>query len=86
MASEESLVDQGNEAARAISADAVAAAALLRASQAPTQKSAAQLSAERDRRQTFRRMIDPGIVRPNSKEQASSSLKVKALSLVIHDF
>jgi hypothetical protein len=86
MASEEPLADQDHKEARAVSAGAAAAAALLRASQAPAQKSAAQLSAEHDRRQTFRRMIDPGIVRPNSKEQASSSLKVKALSLAIHDF
>lgn len=57
------------------SADA-AAAALARASEAPKQKSATQLIAEHDRRQAFRRLIDPGILRPNSKEQASSSLKV----------
>ncbi|KAF9453065.1 hypothetical protein P691DRAFT_802444 [Macrolepiota fuliginosa MF-IS2] len=60
---------------RPVSADATAAAALRRASQAPTQKSAAQLAAEHDRRQAFRRLVDPGITRPNSKEQASSSLK-----------
>jgi hypothetical protein len=59
-----------------VSSSAVATAALTRASQAPKQKSAAQLAAERDRRQAFRRLIDPGIVQPNSKEQANSSLKV----------
>lgn len=59
-----------------VSADAVAEAALRRAKTGPVQKSAAQLAAEHDRRQTFRRLIDPGIVRPNSKEQADSSLKV----------
>lgn len=58
------------------SADAAAAAALARASQAPKQKSPTQLTAEHDRRQAFRRLINPGILRPNSKEQASSSLKV----------
>jgi hypothetical protein len=61
---------------RTVSADAVAAAALTRVIQAPTQKSAAQLAAEHDQRQAFRRLIDPGIIRPNSKEQANSSLKV----------
>ncbi|KXN89617.1 hypothetical protein AN958_05484 [Leucoagaricus sp. SymC.cos] len=60
---------------RSVAADALAAAALARTSQAPAQKSAAQLAAEHDRRQTFRRLIDPGIVRPNSKEQAYSSVK-----------
>ena len=60
------------------SADAAAAAALARASEAPKQKSATQLIAEHDRRQAFRRLIDPGILRPNSKEQASSSLKVNS--------
>lgn len=86
MSYEGSLPDQGHEeVSSTVSVDAVAAAALLRASQSPAQKSAAQLAAEHYRRQTFRRMIDPGIVRPNSKEQASSSLKVKALSSVIHD-
>ncbi|EKM80075.1 hypothetical protein AGABI1DRAFT_113299 [Agaricus bisporus var. burnettii JB137-S8] len=76
MSYEGSLPDQGHEeVSSTVSVDAVAAAALLRASQSPAQKSAAQLAAEHDRRQTFRRMIDPGIVRPNSKEQASSSLK-----------
>lgn len=53
-----------------------AAAALARANQAPKQKPTTQLVAEHDRRQAFRRLIDPGILRPNSKEQASSSLKV----------
>lgn len=65
---------------RSVSADAMAAAALRRASQAPAVKSAAQLAAEHDRRQAFRRLIDPGIVRPNSKEQANSSLKVNLFS------
>ncbi|KAF5363787.1 hypothetical protein D9756_000414 [Leucocoprinus leucothites] len=60
---------------RSVSTNAAAAAALARARQAPTQKPAAQLAAEHDQRQTFRRLIDPGIIRPNSKEQAMSSLK-----------
>ncbi|KAF8897564.1 hypothetical protein BD779DRAFT_1491522 [Infundibulicybe gibba] len=41
----------------------------------PPQPSAAQMAAEHERRQTFRRMIDPGITRPNAKEQAFSSLR-----------
>jgi len=58
-----------------ISADALAAAAERRARQLPSQTSAAQMAAEHERRQTFRRLIDPGILRPNSKEQATASLK-----------
>jgi hypothetical protein len=60
-----------------ISPDALAAAAERRVSQLPTQPSAAQLSAAHERRQAFRRLIDPGILRPNSKEQAMASLKVQ---------
>ncbi|KAG8218876.1 hypothetical protein J3R82DRAFT_4555 [Butyriboletus roseoflavus] len=37
--------------------------------------SGAQLMHEHDKRQTFRRLIDPGIFRPNSKEVAMNSLK-----------
>ena len=66
---------------RSASADTLAAAALIRANQVPTQKSAAQLAAEHDQRQAFRRLIDPGIVRPNSKEQGHSSIKVNTLRL-----
>lgn len=58
-----------------ISADALAAAAERRSRQLPSQPSAAQMAAEHERRQTFRRLIDPGILRPNSKEQATASLK-----------
>lgn len=43
------------------------------------QPSAAQLAEEHDRRQCFRRLIDPGIIRPNPKEQALASLKVSPL-------
>jgi len=55
--------------------DALASAAEQRVHLLPTQPSAAQLAIEHERRQTFRRLIDPGIVRPNSKEQALASLK-----------
>ena len=59
-----------------ISADAIAAAAERRASQLPGRPSVAQLAVAHERRQSFRRLIDPGILRPNSKEQAMASLKV----------
>ncbi|KAG6861583.1 hypothetical protein C0995_014490 [Termitomyces sp. Mi166 len=58
-----------------VSSDALAAAVERRTRQLPTQPSAAQMAAEHERRQAFRRLIDPGIVRPNSKEQAVASLK-----------
>lgn len=38
--------------------------------------SGAQLLQEHEKRQMFRRLIDPGIFRPNSKEVAMDSLKV----------
>ncbi|KAF6762254.1 hypothetical protein DFP72DRAFT_878379 [Ephemerocybe angulata] len=58
-----------------ISPDALAAAAERRTREQPAQKTTAQLAHEHERKQKFRRMIDPGIVRPNPKEQAISSLK-----------
>lgn len=61
---------------------ALAAAAERRIHLLPQQPSAAQLSAEHERRQAFRRLIDPGILRPNSKEQASASLKVHLCFLI----
>ncbi|KAF9055324.1 hypothetical protein BDZ89DRAFT_15394 [Hymenopellis radicata] len=58
-----------------ISPDTLAEAVERRTRSLPPQKSAAQLAAEHERRQTFRRMIDPGIMRPNPKDQALASLK-----------
>ncbi|KAG6890353.1 hypothetical protein C0992_002178 [Termitomyces sp. T32_za158] len=58
-----------------VSSSALAAAIERRTRQLPTQPSAAQLAAEHERRQAFRRLIDPGIVRPNPREQAVASLK-----------
>jgi len=59
----------------AISPETLAEAAERRFRQATPQLSAAQLAAEHERRQKFRRLIDPGITRPNPKERALSSLK-----------
>lgn len=59
-----------------ISADAIAAAAERRTREANPQLTAAQLAVEHERRQKFRRLVDPGITRPNAKDQAMSSLKV----------
>ena len=59
-----------------ISPEALAAAAERRARQATPQLTASQLAAEHEKRQKFRRLIDPGITRPNSKDRAMSSLKV----------
>lgn len=59
-----------------VSSDALAAAAELRTRQAVPQLTAAQMAAEHEKRQKFRRLLDPGITRPNSKEQALRSLKV----------
>jgi len=51
------------------------AAAAERRSQQNTRSSGAQLIQEHEQRQMFRRLIDPGIFRPNSKEVALVSLK-----------
>jgi hypothetical protein len=61
--------------AGSVSSDALAAAAELRTRQAAPQLAAAQMAAEHEKRQKFRRLLDPGITRPNSKEQALRSLK-----------
>ncbi|KAL1680049.1 hypothetical protein EV122DRAFT_262995 [Schizophyllum commune] len=58
------------------SPDAALAAVERRLQSVPHQPSAAQLAADHDKRQKMRRMIDPGIVRPNSKEQALASMKI----------
>lgn len=62
--------------AGSVSSDAIAAAAELRTRQAVPLLTAAQMAAEHEKRQKFRRLLDPGITRPNSKEQALRSLKV----------
>ncbi|KAH6914877.1 hypothetical protein BKA70DRAFT_1257279 [Coprinopsis sp. MPI-PUGE-AT-0042] len=46
--------------------------------QAQPQRTAQQQLQLHEKKQRFRRMIDPGIVRPNSKEAAMSSLKTLA--------
>ncbi|KAL0949526.1 hypothetical protein HGRIS_009577 [Hohenbuehelia grisea] len=58
-----------------ILAEALAAAAERRTQEASAGPSQLQLIEEHEKRQAFRRLIDPGIVRPNSKEVAMSSLK-----------
>jgi len=59
-----------------ISPEALAAAAERRTRQATPQLTASQLAVQHERRQRFRRLIDPGITRPNPKDRAMSSLKV----------
>jgi hypothetical protein len=62
-----------------VSNDALAAAAELRTRRAAPQLTAAQKAVEHEKRQKFRRLLDPGITRPNSKEQALSSLRVSVV-------
>jgi len=55
------------------------AAAAARAAQlqdASSKKTAKQLAKEHEVKQAFRRLIDPGIMRPNSRESAIEALKV----------
>lgn len=72
---------EGDSRSRATSVDLTAAAeAALRRTQQPAGKAPnakEQFAQERDKRQNFRRLIDPGIVRPNSKEVASLALQVR---------
>jgi hypothetical protein len=58
-----------------ITADVLAAAAQRRAQDANV-SSEAQSIQEYETRQAFRRLVDPGILRPNSKDVATASLKV----------
>ncbi|KAH9482691.1 Peptide-N(4)-(N-acetyl-beta-glucosaminyl)asparagine amidase [Psilocybe cubensis] len=62
-----------------VSADALALAAERRtlhaSSGANSPLTPAQVAAQHEKRQRFRRLIDPGITRPNAKERARSSLK-----------
>jgi hypothetical protein len=59
-----------------VSLSALAAAAERRVSGTTQQKTTAEIAAEYEKRQKFRRMIDPGITRPNAEAQAHRSLKV----------
>jgi hypothetical protein len=66
-----------------VSPDAIAEAAELRI-QSPLQtlQTPAQIAAEYDKRLAFRRLVDPGIMRPNPYETAMASLKVHKLCAV----
>ncbi|KAJ7590985.1 hypothetical protein C8J56DRAFT_549192 [Mycena floridula] len=55
--------------------EALAAAELRNRQRPAPELTATQLLAQQSRKQVFRRLIDPGILRPNSKEQALTSLK-----------
>ena len=58
-----------------MTADVLAAAAQKRAQNSPSSDTLTSIQ-EYEKRQSFRRLIDPGILRPNSKEIATASLKV----------
>ncbi|KAF8165309.1 hypothetical protein B0H34DRAFT_688679 [Crassisporium funariophilum] len=58
-----------------VSNHALAAAAARRILQTTPQLTAAQMAVEHEKRQKFRRLVDPGITRPNPKDQALTSLK-----------
>jgi hypothetical protein len=73
-----------NALSLSISSSALAEAAERRTRQATPQLTSAQLAAKHERRQKFRRLVDPGITRPNPKDKAMSSLKVYE-SLIHHD-
>ncbi|KAF8621671.1 hypothetical protein AX15_007684 [Amanita polypyramis BW_CC] len=57
-----------------ISYDSIAEAAARRLQEQTLQASPAQLIKEQERRLEFRRLIDPKIIRPNSRDQAMASL------------
>ncbi|KAG6378949.1 hypothetical protein JVT61DRAFT_13235 [Boletus reticuloceps] len=60
-------------------AQLLAEAAARRHAGADAGVSGAQLMEEHEKRQNLRRMIDPGIFRPNSRQVAMDSLKASAL-------
>lgn len=55
--------------------NSLADAAFRRLSEAAQTRSLAEERAEQERRQTFRRLVDPGIMRPNAQPQALESLR-----------
>ena len=63
-----------------ISSDAIAAAAERRTRQQTPLQTPAQIMADHEKRQSFRRLIEPGIMRPNSYATAMDSLKVPSAS------
>jgi len=65
----------GSRPVQEVSLSALAAAAERRVSDVTRQKTTAQVASEYEKRQKFRRMIDPGIMRPNAEAQAHRSLK-----------
>ncbi|KAG7449173.1 uncharacterized protein BT62DRAFT_929155 [Guyanagaster necrorhizus] len=69
------MSDSSTSVSSSVSSNALREAAERRAQQQSSQRSTAQLAAEHERRQTFRRLVDPGIIRPNSKEQAMASIE-----------
>ena len=66
-----------------ISPEALAAAAERRTLQATPRLTTAQLTAQHDKRQKFRRLIDPGITRPNPKDRAMSSLRITGIIFMV---
>lgn len=64
--------------ARAVSPQALADAIERRTRALPAGPTAAQMAKEQERKILFRRMIEPGITRPNNREQAMASLKVRS--------
>jgi len=68
-----------------ISPEALAAAAERRTRQTTPQLTTAQLTAQHEKRQKFRRLIDPGITRPNPKDRAMSSLRVTEILPVMSE-
>ena len=65
-----------------LSREALAAAVAARTASLQAEnakKTAKQLAAEHEVKQAFRRLIDPGIMRPNSRETALEALKVSKI-------
>ena len=67
----------------AISVDRIAEAAERRASASSRNSHLTEIE-EHEKRQQFRRLIDPGILRPNAKEVAMASLHVLGLPDVLN--
>lgn len=70
------MTSESPQQSHAIPREEILSAAEQRARQEPPAMNIQQLARIQETKQQFRRLIDPGIMRPNNKESALVALKV----------